>query len=119
MLYTVATGQLFHPNRVAIALRPGPAVAASTTERPSPPMAALQQALRAYRSQKATQLSQPAFCVFSNAELDGLVAACPHSVSELLGVKARAIMLSSLHGLALSRDCAELTRDSGTWMREG
>ena len=69
-------------------------------------MAALQQALRAYRSQKATQLSQPAFCVFSNAELDGLVAACPHSVSELLGVKGFGKAKVSKFGDDLVRICS-------------
>ena len=46
-------------------------------------MSELHAALRSYRSSKAAALSQPAFCVFSNAELDALVAACPHSTIEL------------------------------------
>jgi len=50
-------------------------------------MSDLHAALRSYRSSKAAALSQPAFCVFSNAELDALVAACPHSTIELAAVK--------------------------------
>ena len=50
-------------------------------------MSELHAALRSYRSSKAAALSQPAFCVFSNAELDALVAACPHSTIELAAVK--------------------------------
>ncbi|EOD20460.1 hypothetical protein EMIHUDRAFT_208320 [Emiliania huxleyi CCMP1516] len=50
-------------------------------------MSELHAALRSYRSSKAAALSQPAFCVFSNAELDALVAACPHSTFELAAVK--------------------------------
>ena len=50
-------------------------------------MSDLHSALRAWRSQKAQSLSQPAFCVFSNAELDRLVASCPHSTDALLRVQ--------------------------------
>lgn len=50
-------------------------------------MADLYAALKNFRSQKAQALGQPAFCVFSNAELDGLVAACPKTSAELVRCK--------------------------------
>ena len=40
-------------------------------------------ALKSYRTRKAGELSQPSYCVFTNAELDALVAACPRSTGEL------------------------------------
>jgi ATP-dependent DNA helicase PIF1 len=50
-------------------------------------MADLYSALKAFRSQKASQLGQPAFCIFTNAELDGLAAACPRTRADLARCK--------------------------------
>lgn len=42
--------------------------------------------LRAFRTKTASELGQPAYCVFSNKELDALVAARPQSLVDLRNV---------------------------------
>ena len=42
--------------------------------------------LRAFRTKTASELGQPAYCVFSNKELDALVAARPQSLGDLRNV---------------------------------
>ena len=47
----------------------------------------LSSALQTYRKNKSAQLSTPAYCVFTNAELDAIVAACPRSIAELQRIR--------------------------------
>ena len=53
----------------------------------SSPSTDLDSALRSYRTQTASALSQPSYCVFSNAELDAVVAARPRSIAELSRIR--------------------------------
>ena len=57
------------------------------TSTPSPRNGELSSALQAYRKRTAGTLSQPAYCIFSNAELDAIVATCPRSTAELQRIK--------------------------------
>ena len=52
----------------------------------SPQRPAMDGMLRAFRTKTATELGQPAYCVFSNKELDALVAARPQSLVDLRNV---------------------------------
>ena len=47
----------------------------------------LQSALKAFRTGQASALGQPAYCIFTNAELDALVAACPQTAADLSRIK--------------------------------
>ena len=72
--------------------RPSPdALAVSVPARPASaqalPGSDLGAALKSYRTQRANELSQPPYCVFTNAELDVLVATCPRSTAELGRIK--------------------------------
>ena len=72
--------------------RPSPdALAVSMPARPASaqalPGSDLGAALKSYRTQRANELSQPPYCVFTNAELDVLVATCPRSTAELSRIK--------------------------------
>ena len=43
--------------------------------------------LRAYRKEQAALLDQPSYCIFTNAELEAVVAACPRSTSEIAAIR--------------------------------
>jgi hypothetical protein len=66
----------------------------------------LETALRLFRSEKAASLGQPAFCVFTNAECDGLVAACPRSTAELARVKGFGKAKVAKFGADIVRICS-------------
>ena len=68
---------------------PPPASVVLSRPAPLPPSSGgdLGAALKSYRTQRASELSTPAYCVFTNAELDAVVAACPRSTAELGRIK--------------------------------
>eukprot|EP00232_Nephroselmis_pyriformis_P018658 CAMPEP_0182881092 /NCGR_PEP_ID=MMETSP0034_2-20130328/16972_1 /TAXON_ID=156128 /ORGANISM="Nephroselmis pyriformis, Strain CCMP717" /LENGTH=119 /DNA_ID=CAMNT_0025014113 /DNA_START=92 /DNA_END=447 /DNA_ORIENTATION=+ len=68
-------------------------------------MADLHTALKAFRLREARKIDKPAFCVFSNKELDGLVAACPCSENELLRCKGFGAQKVSKYGAGILRIC--------------
>ena len=77
-------------------------------------MSALLKALRTYRTQKAGELSQPAFCIFSNAELDGLAAACPRSTAELRDIKGFGPSKVAKFGDDVIRICSGFSRSTSS-----
>ena len=65
-------------------------------------MSDLYTELKAFRLEQARALDQPAFCVFSNAVLDGLVDACPTTPARktLPGSRASGLRKSVSSGMA-------------------
>ena len=62
--------------------------------------------LRAFRTKTATELGQPAYCVFSNKELDALVAARPQSLVDLRNVPGFGPAKIQKFGAAIVAICA-------------
>ena len=66
----------------------------------------LANALKVFRKAAADQLSQPAFCVFSNKALDALVAAQPQSLSALQRVPGFGKAKAEKFGTEIVRICS-------------
>jgi hypothetical protein len=61
---------------------------------------------RSPSAHQAMALAQPAYCVFSNAELDALVAARPTSLTDLRQVKGFGPVKCEKFGAGIIRLCA-------------
>ena len=84
-IVSICSSGLSRPPPDALAVSaPAPARPAATQALPSSDLGA---ALKAFRTRRANELSTPPYCVFTNAELDALVAACPRSTAELSRIK--------------------------------
>ena len=84
-IVAICTSGLSRPSPDALAVSvPAPARPVSAQALPSSDLGA---ALKSYRTQRANELSTPPYCVFTNAELDVLVATCPRSTTELGRIK--------------------------------
>lgn len=69
--------------------------------------------LKAYRLKASRAKQQPAFCIFSNAVLDAIVAACPRSQSELFAIRGLGSSKIEEHGAAILRICSSGVTSSG------
>ena len=63
-----------------------PSVSASTVEQPASPRG-LSVALKQYRLKRSRELQVPAYTIFSDATLERIVSAAPHSREALLAIK--------------------------------
>ena len=69
--------------------------------------------LKAYRLKASRAKQQPAFCIFSNAVLDAIVAACPRSQPELFAIRGLGSSKIEEHGAAILRICSSGLPSSG------
>jgi len=87
--------------------RPKPATAPPPVPGPlSPDQVLLQKRIRAWRNAEAQKLGLPAYCVFSNQALDGIVRACPATRKELLAVDGIGPAKAEKFGNTILQMCA-------------
>ena len=71
----------------------------------SPGQVELEKRIRAWRKAEAQKLGLPAYCVFSNQALDGIVRARPTALDELLAVEGIGLAKAEKFGQAILQIC--------------
>ena len=74
----------------------------------------MESALKAYRSTTASQLGQPAYCVFTNKEIDALIAARPQTLVQLHSVPGFGPAKIQKFGADIVRICSECAPSAGS-----
>jgi superfamily II DNA helicase RecQ len=79
----------------------------------SPPEAALEEKLRAWRLAEARKLRRPAFCVFSDRTLRAIVQARPTTPEDLLAVEGIGPAKAEMFGQSILQICRSSSHSQG------